>query len=160
MSKKGKVNNLTSALKSRPIFFKLKFKLSKLIYCYFNFNYELKWKIIDERQEFQLHKPLYATTYYLTPQYHYSPSFKSDAHIKIGLYTCIERMVTDPLERCKIYQLLESFKDAKVYLPLRLQQQQKTRNLRLNGGILMMMSAHNCKICHSHTKFDMQLFGV
>lgn len=34
-------------------------------------------------------------------------------NIKIGLYTCIEKMVTDLVEKCKIDLQLESLKDTK-----------------------------------------------
>jgi hypothetical protein len=34
------------------------------------------------------------------------------ANIKIGLYQCLERMVPDSSERCKIDLQLDSFKDA------------------------------------------------
>jgi len=49
----------------------------------------------------------------LNPHYHYNPNFKVNANIKIGLYQCLERMVPNASERCKIDLQLESFKDAK-----------------------------------------------
>ncbi|XP_052181647.1 uncharacterized protein LOC127794517 [Diospyros lotus] len=70
-------------------------------------------EIVDERWELQLHRPLHAVAYYLNPYYHYSPNFKVRAEIKIGLYKCIERMVKDSDERCKIDMQIELFKDAK-----------------------------------------------
>ncbi|XP_047340886.1 uncharacterized protein LOC124944626 [Impatiens glandulifera] len=76
-------------------------------------NYELIWKIIDERWAIQLHKPLHAAGYYLNPQYHYSCDFKSNFQIKKGLYSCIERMITDENMINKIDSQLESFKNAR-----------------------------------------------
>ncbi|XP_052197279.1 uncharacterized protein LOC127804455 [Diospyros lotus] len=70
-------------------------------------------KIIDERSEFQLHRPLHAAAYYLNPHYHYSPNFKVNMEIKLRLFNYIERMVRDPDERDKIYVQLDMFKDAK-----------------------------------------------
>jgi len=56
---------------------------------------------------------LHATTYYLNPYYHYNPSFKVNANIKIESYQCLERIVFDAIEMCIIDLQLESFKDAK-----------------------------------------------
>jgi len=45
------------------------------------YSYEHVWKIIDERWEAQLHKPLHAAAYYLNPQFHYNADFKTDYEI-------------------------------------------------------------------------------
>ncbi|XP_052200522.1 uncharacterized protein LOC127806938 [Diospyros lotus] len=79
-------------------------------------NFEPILKIVDERWEFQLHRPLHAAAYYLNPHYHYSPNFKVNMEIKLGLFNCIERMVTDPEERDKIDVQIEMFKGAKGLL--------------------------------------------
>ncbi|KAH1076562.1 hypothetical protein GLYMA_19G056600v4 [Glycine max] len=47
----------------------------------YNFNnikksYEPIWKIIDERWDHQLHRPLHAAAYYLKPHSHYEPCFR------------------------------------------------------------------------------------
>ena len=70
-------------------------------------------KIVDERWEFQLHRPLHAAAYYLNPHYHYSPNFKVNMEIKLGLFNCIERIVRDPDEKEKIDVQIEIFKGAK-----------------------------------------------
>jgi hypothetical protein len=49
----------------------------------------------------------------LNPRYHYNLNFKVNANIKIGLYQCLERMVLNAIEICKIDLQLESFKDTK-----------------------------------------------
>ena len=59
-------------------------------------------EIIDKRWEFQLHRPLYATTYFLNPQFHYKPDFHADVNVKIGLYQCLDHLVPDMCERHKI----------------------------------------------------------
>jgi hypothetical protein len=48
----------------------------------------------------------------LNPHYHFNPNFKVNANIKIGLYQCLERMVSDASERYKIDLQLDSFNDA------------------------------------------------
>jgi len=73
----------------------------------------MSYNIIDARWELQLHRPLHATTYYVNPHYHFISNFKVNAKIKIGLYQCLERMVSDASERCKINLQFDSFKDAK-----------------------------------------------
>jgi hypothetical protein len=85
-----------------------------IIFLFLFCSYIPIWNIIDARWELQLHKPLHATAYYLNPHYHYNYNynFKVNANIKIGLYQCLERMVPDSSERCKIDLQLDSFKDA------------------------------------------------
>jgi len=53
------------------------------------------WNIIDARWELQLYRPLHVATYSLNPHCHYNPNFKVTANIKIGLYKCLERTVSD-----------------------------------------------------------------
>ncbi|KAJ9186177.1 hypothetical protein P3X46_005709 [Hevea brasiliensis] len=68
---------------------------------------------MDERWEFQLHKPLHVTAYYVNPHYHYSQNFLVNANIKIRLYNYIKRVVPDLNERCNIDMQLKSFKDVR-----------------------------------------------
>ncbi|XP_074274145.1 uncharacterized protein LOC141597770 [Silene latifolia] len=76
-------------------------------------NYKPVWDIIDERWEAQMQRPLHAAAYYLNPQFQYSPDFKSSADVKMGLYTCLERMVSDPEERTRIDLQMDAFKNAR-----------------------------------------------
>lgn len=61
----------------------------------------------------QLHRPLHAAGYYLNPSIHYDPSFDPGSDIKLGLYTCLQRMVPEVSDRKKIDVQLEKFKQAK-----------------------------------------------
>ncbi|XP_057443963.1 uncharacterized protein LOC130736134 [Lotus japonicus] len=79
-----------------------------------NFNsvqrsYEPVWKIIDERWENQLHKPLHAAAYYLNPRFHYDDAFVKDLETKQGLFACVDRMTSDPLVRHKIHNQIPLF---------------------------------------------------
>ncbi|GAV64526.1 DUF659 domain-containing protein [Cephalotus follicularis] len=81
-----------------------------------NFNnvkksYERIWSIIDQRWESQLHRPLHAAACFWNP--HYSPNFKVNVDVKIGLYKCLERMIPDATERVKIDMQIDLFKNAK-----------------------------------------------
>ncbi|XP_030959348.1 uncharacterized protein LOC115981337 [Quercus lobata] len=83
-----------------------------------NFNnvqksYKEIWDIIDDRWEMQLHRPLHVAGYYLNPSIHYDPSFDPGSDIKLGLYTCLQRMVPEVSDRKKIDMQLEKFKQAK-----------------------------------------------
>ena len=69
--------------------------------------------IIDERWEDQLHRPLHAAAYFLNPQFQYKPDFQANADIKIGLYNCLQRMVSDPDERMMIDLQMDAFKNAR-----------------------------------------------
>ncbi|WOL01049.1 hypothetical protein Cni_G09762 [Canna indica] len=73
-------------------------------------SYEPILKIIDERWEGQLHRPLHAAAYYLNLHFHYDPNFKGDdADIKQGLYNCMGILVFDQTERNKISVQLPNF---------------------------------------------------
>ncbi|XP_057763547.1 uncharacterized protein LOC130983969 [Arachis stenosperma] len=66
-------------------------------------SYKPIWEIIDGRWKSQLHRPLHAAAYYLNPHYHYEPNFMvDDANIKIGLYSCLKKLVPNQEERKKI----------------------------------------------------------
>ncbi|XLS89543.1 hypothetical protein HN51_065551, partial [Arachis hypogaea] len=72
--------------------------------------YEPVWEIIDERWESQLHRPLHAAADYLNPHYHYEPNFMvDDADIKIGLYSCLKKLVPNQEERKKVGLQLPDF---------------------------------------------------
>lgn len=81
------------------------------VFVYFVFSYEPIWKIIDDRWEAQLHRPLHAAAYYLNPQIHYKSDFKVDFQIKHGLYDCMDKMLTSE-ERDLADEQLEKFKKA------------------------------------------------
>src|ERR1044072_6312555 len=76
-------------------------------------SYEPVWKVIDERWEGQLHRPLHAAAYYLNPHFHYDDTFKyHDMEVKQGMFNCVERMTSDPMERHKIHNQFPQFHNA------------------------------------------------
>ncbi|XP_072087000.1 uncharacterized protein [Arachis hypogaea] len=73
-------------------------------------SYEPIWEIINGRWKSQLHRPLHAAAYYLNPHYHYEPNFMvDDADIKIGLYSCLKKLVPNQEERKKVGLQLPDF---------------------------------------------------
>jgi len=52
-------------------------------------------KIIDQRWDNQLHKPLHVASYYLNHMLHYDVDFKVDYEVKHGMYDCLDRLVGD-----------------------------------------------------------------
>ena len=79
-------------------------------------SYEPIGKIIDERWDHKLHRPLHAAAYHLNPPLHYEPTFRhDDPQVKEGLHMCMRRLVKDVAERKKLicnllsFILLESF---------------------------------------------------
>ncbi|XLR61736.1 hypothetical protein S83_012408, partial [Arachis hypogaea] len=65
---------------------------------------------VKKRWESQLHRPLHATAYYFNPHYHYEPNFMvDDADIKIGLYSCLKKLVPNQEERKKVGLQLPDF---------------------------------------------------
>ncbi|XP_028554508.1 uncharacterized protein LOC114580607 [Dendrobium catenatum] len=57
------------------------------------------WNIIDDRWELQLHRHLHAAGYYLNPQYQYAENKSTNPEIKLGLYHCMDRLISDATER-------------------------------------------------------------
>ncbi|GLJ46567.1 hypothetical protein SUGI_0981350 [Cryptomeria japonica] len=74
--------------------------------------YEPIWRIIDRRWNHQLHQHIHAAAYFLNPKFFYSPSFRADAEVRIGLDTCIRRLVDDEILRDLILDELQSYKKA------------------------------------------------
>ncbi|KAG5059997.1 hypothetical protein JHK87_001026 [Glycine soja] len=76
------------------------------IKCNFNNikkSYEPVCKIIDERWDHQLHRPLHEAAYYLNPHLHYKPSLRHDGlQVKEGLHMCMRRLVKDVAKWKKI----------------------------------------------------------
>ncbi|XP_057452324.1 uncharacterized protein LOC130744151 [Lotus japonicus] len=71
------------------------------------------WKLIDERWDLQLHRPLHAATYYLNPKYHYQNNFNPDNEVLYGFYVIIHKMTQDTKTRVLIDRQLENFKGAR-----------------------------------------------
>ncbi|PKI76890.1 hypothetical protein CRG98_002677 [Punica granatum] len=65
-------------------------------------SYDPVWKVIDERWEVHLHRPLHAAAYYLNPQLHFSSEFRADREVMRGLYKVMDRMLDDE-ERDKVH---------------------------------------------------------
>ncbi|KAH1148002.1 hypothetical protein GYH30_042913 [Glycine max] len=83
--------NITMCLKvAAPLMVVLRLVDSDKIKCNFNNtkkSYEPVWKIIYERWDHQLHRPLHAAAYYLNPHLHYEPTFRhDDPQLKEGLH--------------------------------------------------------------------------
>ena len=49
----------------------------------------------------------------MNPSIHHDPSFDPGSDIKLGLYTCLQRMVSEVSDRKKIDVQLEKFKQVK-----------------------------------------------
>ncbi|WOL06774.1 hypothetical protein Cni_G15508 [Canna indica] len=54
--------------------------------------YKKIWEIIDKRWNYQLHRPLHASAYFLNPKFHYDPNFNADIEVKMGLYKTLDRL--------------------------------------------------------------------
>ncbi|WOK98164.1 hypothetical protein Cni_G06874 [Canna indica] len=80
--------------------------------CFDAFSYEPAWKIIDDKWEVQLHRPLHVAAYFLNPQLHYSSNFRADREITRGLYKVMDILLDDE-ERDKVDLQLEEFKHAR-----------------------------------------------
>ncbi|KAI0528848.1 hypothetical protein KFK09_001391 [Dendrobium nobile] len=70
--------------------------------------YKEIWDIIDEKWDRQLHQHLHAAAYYLNPQFHYDKDFHVDKEVKIGLYACMDRLISEE-DYLKVNDQLEEF---------------------------------------------------
>ncbi|KAF1884233.1 hypothetical protein Lal_00035303 [Lupinus albus] len=67
------------------------------------------WKIIDDRWDKQLYRPLHVVGYFLNPQLHYAPGFTVDLEVRNGLFDAIRRMVPDIQDQSKIVVQMDRF---------------------------------------------------
>ncbi|CAL5345193.1 unnamed protein product [Camellia sinensis] len=70
------------------------------------------WNKIDARWTPQLHRPLHAAGYYLNPQLRYRDSFSNVEEVRLGLYQCMDRMLSYD-ERLKADIQLDYYDQAK-----------------------------------------------
>lgn len=71
------------------------------------------YKIIDERWDSQLHRPLHAAGHFLNPAIYYdNTDIEFDDEIQSGFFKCVGRLVLDKNDRIKITKELHSYKTA------------------------------------------------
>ncbi|KAL0011329.1 hypothetical protein SO802_006437 [Lithocarpus litseifolius] len=87
------------------------------------------FKIIDERWECQLHRPLHAAGHVLNPEYFYfDPNIATNHEITTGLYSCIQRLVPSAEIQDKIMAELPVYKKAEGLFGIELaKRSRKTR---------------------------------
>lgn len=75
--------------------------------------YSTAFKLLDERWECQLHRPLHAAGHYLNPEIFYdNQESASCEEVMKGLYSCIERLVPDATIQDKIIGELTQYQNA------------------------------------------------
>eukprot|EP00253_Pinus_taeda_P003488 PITA_03488 len=67
------------------------------------------WRVIDERWNNTLHRPIHASSIYLNPAFAYACGFRFDAEVD-GFFTCVKRMVSSEQEREDISKEMEVYK--------------------------------------------------
>ncbi|KAA8538951.1 hypothetical protein F0562_025643 [Nyssa sinensis] len=78
-----------------------------------NEKYKEVFKIIDERWDCQLHRPLHAAGHFLNPEFFYdNPSMEFDEEVTRGLYSCMARLVPNVSVQDKIIDELSMYKRA------------------------------------------------
>ena len=77
------------------------------------YKYKEVFEIIEKRWECQMKHPLHLAGYFLNPQYFYAnPDMAFDNQITNGLWTCIDRLVSDIKIQDKIQDELAYYKKA------------------------------------------------
>lgn len=74
--------------------------------------YKEIWSIIDEKWDFQMHRDLHAAAYFLNPRFQYSEGFSLRSEVKLGLYNCLGKLVTNRVDREKADEQIDKFKKA------------------------------------------------
>ncbi|KAL5787132.1 hypothetical protein ACOSP7_004081 [Xanthoceras sorbifolium] len=73
--------------------------------------YKEIWKIIDDKWEFQLHRDLHASAYFLNPRFQYSGNLSTHPEIKLGLLTCMFKLVPNEDDRIEADLQIDTFKN-------------------------------------------------
>eukprot|EP00253_Pinus_taeda_P004357 PITA_04357 len=68
------------------------------------------WRVIDQRWNNTLHRPIHAAGVYLNPAFSYACGFRFDAEVMDGFFTCVERMVSSEQEREEISKEMEVYR--------------------------------------------------
>ena len=68
------------------------------------------WRVIDQRWNNTLHRPIHAAGIYLNPASSYACGFRFDAKVMDGFFTCVKRMVSSEQEREDISKEMEVYR--------------------------------------------------
>ena len=68
------------------------------------------WRVIDQRWNNTLHRPIHAASIYLNPAFSYAYGFRFDVKVVDGFFTCVERMVSYEQEHEEISKEMEVYK--------------------------------------------------
>jgi len=71
---------------------------------------EMLWRVIDERWNTTLHRPIHAAGLYLNPAFSYTYGFRFDSEVMSGFFECVQRMVPSADDRLQLTQELEDYK--------------------------------------------------
>lgn len=76
--------------------------------------YKEVFKIIDQRWEVQLHRPLHAAGHYLNPEFFYTNqvAIQADKEVNRGLIQCIQRLIPDTNIQDNISDEIAMYRDA------------------------------------------------
>lgn len=72
--------------------------------------YKEIWSIIDAKWDNQLHRHLHAAAYYLNPHFQYEDNFYANAEVKVGLYSCMDKLIPNAVEREKADLQMDAFR--------------------------------------------------
>lgn len=78
-------------------------------------SYKEIWSIIDTKWEFQLHRHLHAAAYFLNPHFQYEENFSNHPEIKLGLLTCMEKLIPNEQDRLKADIQIDDFRNRKGF---------------------------------------------
>lgn len=68
------------------------------------------WRVIDERWNNTLRRPIHAASIYLNSAFAYACGFRFDAEVMHGFFTCVERMVASAQECEDISKEMEVYR--------------------------------------------------
>jgi len=106
------------------------------------FQRQLLWKVIDDRWNNTLHHPIHAVGVFLNPAFAYSCGFLFDAEVMDGFFTCVQKMVPNPLERAEISKEMEVYRMAGGTLSFDMAVQDRTT--KMPGKIFIILKFFLC----------------
>eukprot|EP00253_Pinus_taeda_P027464 PITA_27464 len=68
------------------------------------------WRVIDQRWNNTLHRPIHVAGVYLNPAFSYACGFRVDAEVMDGFFTCVKRMVSSEQEHEEISKEMEVYR--------------------------------------------------
>eukprot|EP00253_Pinus_taeda_P010742 PITA_10742 len=120
------------------------------------------WRVIDQRWNNTLHRPIHAAGVYLNPAFSYACGFRFDVEVMDGFFTCVERMVLSEQEREEISKEMEVYRMGGGTFGFNMAIKNRTTKMPSKCLVdkLWCQSTPSLKACHSSAQSNLQFLWV